>query len=551
MTVPSRRRFVTSTAAAAAATAAAGAGITAAAAPAHAHRPGRADAGAGFAPVTVAQDDPRYEDLAVRGTNKRFTARPESFRVVSSTAQVVAAVGEAVRAGKRIAVRSGGHCYENFVGDPAVRIVLDLGQLDTVRYDADRRAFEIGAGARLGDVYRTLYYGWGVTIPGGASASVAFGGHVLGGGYGPLSRRHGISSDHLYAVEVVVVDAAGRARAVVATREPGDPHRELWWAHTGGGGGNFGVVTRYWFRSPGATGGDPTTLLPRPPGSVLTSTVMFPRDGLDKAAFRTLVGNHGRWHERHSGPDSPYRGLFSGLVLLGRQHQNDQGLAAIAFTHLDATLPNAEKLLQDHIDALTAGVAAEPWVMPTEKLPWLASVNSLAAAQDAETGRQKIKCSYLRRAFDDAQTDVLYDRLSGTDHVHDTASVSLQSYGGRVNAVAPGATASAQRDSVLKALFMNTWQDPAQDGDSVDWLRRLYADVYAETGGVPVPGGQGDGCFVNFPDVDTADPRWNTSGVPWHELYYKGNYRRLQAVKSAYDPRDVFRHALSIRPTGR
>ncbi|MFE7777876.1 FAD-binding protein [Streptomyces sp. NPDC057445] len=548
MTGPNRRRFVTGTVAAATATAAGAASVAAAAPSARAHA---ASGDPGFGTVTVGEADPRYEDLAVRGANKRFTTRPESFRLVSSTAQAVRAVGDAVRAGKRIAVRSGGHCYENFVGDPAVEVVIDLAELDTVRYDAGRRAFEVGAGARLADVYRTLYYGWGVTVPGGASASVAFGGHVLGGGYGPLSRRHGISSDHLYAVEVVVADAAGRARAVIATRDSNDPHRELWWAHTGGGGGNFGLVTRYWFRSPDATGSDPSRLLPRPPGSVLTSTVMFPRDGMDKAAFRALVRNHGRWHERNSGPDSPYRGLFSGLVLLGKQHQNDQGMAAIAFTHLDATLPDAPRLLQNHIDALTAGVTVQPLVMPAEKMPWLASVNSLAAAQDAETGRQKIKCSYLRSAFTDEQIDVLHERLSGLDHSNDTSSVSLQSYGGRVNAVAPGATASAQRDSVLKALFMNTWQDPAQDADNTGWLRRLYADVYAATGGVPVPGGQGDGCFINFPDVDMADPRWNTSGVPWHELYYKGNYPRLQAVKAAYDPRDVFRHALSVRPAGR
>ncbi|MFD0392095.1 FAD-binding protein [Streptomyces nogalater] len=105
-------------------------------------------------------------------------------------------------------------------------------------------------GALLGEVYRRLFLGWGVTVPAGATAEVGIGGHVLGGGYGALSRRYGLSVDHLYAVEVVVVDERGRASTVVATREPGDPHRDLWWGHTGGGGGNFGVVTRYWFRSP-------------------------------------------------------------------------------------------------------------------------------------------------------------------------------------------------------------------------------------------------------------------------------------------------------------
>lgn len=540
MTAPNRRRFVTGTIAAAAS-----AGVAGGAGVANAATSGTSATGQNA--VVVDPSDPRYEDLAVRGSNKRFSTRPDAFLLATTTDQVVRAVQKAVREGKRIAVRSGGHCYENFVGDAAVRRVIDLAGMDTVRWDAARGAFEVGAGTRLADVYRTLYYGWGVTIPGGASATVAAGGHVQGGGYGALSRRHGISSDHLQAVEVVVVDASGRARAVIATREARDPHRELWWAHTGAGGGNFGVVTRYWFRSPSARGGDPAAALPRPPGSVLAASVMFPREGMTKSAFRTLVGNHGRWHERNSGPRSPYTGLFSGLVLLGRQAQDDQGLSAIAFTHLDATLPRAEALLKDHVDALGAGVGVEAYTAPTETLPWMASVEALATAQDAETGRQKIKSSYLRRSFTDEQIDVLYDFLGSTEHSNETSSVSIQSYGGKVNTVHPGATASAQRDSVMKALFMNTWQDPEHDAVNVDWLRRLYAGVYRDTGGVPAPGERSDGCFINFPDIDMADPRWNTSGVRWHTLYYGANYRRLQAVKAVWDPADVFHHPLSVK----
>jgi aclacinomycin oxidase len=66
------------------------------------------------------------------------------------------------------------------------------------------------------------------------------------------------------------------------------------------------------------------------------------------------------------------------------------------------------------------------------------------------------------------------------------------------------------------------------------------------TGGVPVPGDVDGGCFVNFPDNDLADPRWNTSGVPWPELFYRDNYPRLRQAKAKWDPNNVFRHALSI-----
>jgi hypothetical protein len=64
---------------------------------------------------------------------------------------------------------------------------------------------------------------------------------------------------------------------------------------------------------------------------------------------------------------------------------------------------------------------------------------------------------------------------------------------------------------------------------------------------VPVPGAAYDGAFINHPDVDLTDPGLNTSGVPWHTLYYKENYPPLQRIKARWDPRDLFRHALSIR----
>lgn len=491
--------------------------------------------------------DDGYQDLSERGLNQRFTARPEEFRLATTTEQVVAAVRDAVRDGKRIAVRSGGHGYENTVGDPAVQVVIDLGGMSDVSFDAERGAFAVEPGVRLAELYRTLYEGWGVTLPAGDSATVGLGGHVVGGGFGSLSRRDGLAADHLWAVEVVVVDADGEVRAVVATRDPEDPHHDLWWAHTGGGGGGFGVVTRYWFRSPGATGDDPRTALPQPPASVLAATVLFNRESLDREAFCTLVGNFGSWHEANSEPDSPYASLFSGLILLGRPRQGDPGMGAVAFAHLDAGVPDAERLLNAYVAEITAGVGDFAVVLPTEELSWLDAKKALAQSQDAEVGRQKVKSAFLRRGYETSQIETLYDYLDGVDHDNDSSLVALQSYGGRINAVAPDATASAQRDSVMQAFFMNTWQDEDLDAANLDWMRRLFRDLYAKTGGVPVPGFEHDGCYVNFADTDLADPEWNTSGVPWEELYFRGNTERLRVVKRVWDPRDVFRHALSIR----
>src|SRR5262245_23173609 len=251
------------------------------------------------AAIRIRPGDPRYDNL-LRGNNFRFVGQPDEIRVVSSTDQVVRAVGEAAQAGRRVAARSGGHCFENFTADPAVRTLLDLSPMDAVTYDARMRAFAVQPGATLGRVYKALFTGWGVTIPAGSCPEVGAGGHFAGGGYGALSRRYGSVVDHLYGVEVVVVDRHGDARAVVATREPDDPRRDLWWAHTGGGGGNFGVVTKYWLRSPDASGGDPTRLLPPSPTLMLERAVVWSWETMTEEAFSTLVRNFGVWHERNS-----------------------------------------------------------------------------------------------------------------------------------------------------------------------------------------------------------------------------------------------------------
>lgn len=490
----------------------------------------------------VTPDDPRYDGLTRTGNNRRFTAHPEVFRVAGSTQDVVDAVQEAVTAGKRIAVRSGGHGFENVVGDPQVQVVIDLGEMRGIYLDPQRNAIAVEPGARMADIYRTLYHRWGVALPAGDSAKVGLGGHVPGGGYGSLTRSHGLAVDHLEAVEVVVVDADGTARAVVASRDPHDEHYDLWWAHTGGGGGNFGIATRYWFRSPGAEGTDPSRLLPHPPAQVLSSTVLFPRPALDESGLRTLVGNFGRWHERNSTPGDDTDALFGGLVLLGQPAE----MGVVAFTHVDAALPEADKLLQGYLDELLAGVGGSPIVLPVDTLSWLDAKRALAEAQDGPTGRQKVKSSFSKKAFTDEQISVLYAYLNSTEHANTSSLVAIQSYGGRANAVAADATAVPHRDAVLQTVFMNFWDDPQHDEQNVGWSRRLYRDVYASTGGVPTPDDTNAGAFISFSDVDLADPAWNTSGVAWTELYYRDNFARLQSVKAEYDPRAVFRHTLGV-----
>ncbi|RZS29751.1 secreted protein [Herbihabitans rhizosphaerae] len=536
-----RRRFLTGTVAAGGALAVAGTTLPTVAGA----EPASALDNPSLGPVTVTKGDPRYLDLRIKGVNSRFTTDPERFHLVGSTEQVVDVVHTAVRQNKRITVRGGGHSCENFVGDGA-QVIIDLSELHDISFDHRRNAFVVEAGATLREVFKTLYLGWGVTVPGGQCGEVGVGGHFAGGGYGPQSRLFGSVVDYLYAVEVVVVDRDGRARAVVATREPDDPNRDLWWAHTGAGGGNFGVVTRYWLRDPKARGNDPSRLLPRPPGELLGATMLWSWDTVTEERFANLLRNYTAFFEKHSAPGDKYASLFSALLIPRKTAGADQGGFVLAAT-LDANLPGAERLLREFTDAVQVGVPAAV-VSPAERTPWLTS--ALGSGTNGESGRYKQKSAYLKRRYTGEQCKTIYRHLTENPApagAQEAPMLWLLSYGGAVNAAKPDATAMPQRDSIIKAIYLINWDDAKGDADGIRRVREFYRDVYATTGGVPVPDDANDGCYINYPDVDTADPAWNTSGVPWHTLYFKDNYPRLQRIKAAWDPRDVFHHALSIR----
>lgn len=488
----------------------------------------------------ITADDPRYESLR-RGSNHRFVGNLDYVCVATTTDQVVEAVNRAVAEGRRITVRSGGHGFEGAASTDG-GVLLDMSEMTGVSFDPARRAFAIEVGATLGHVYRVLFKGWNVTLPAGECTEVGVGGHFVGGGFGPLSRRLGSVVDYISAVEVVVVDEDGRARAVVATDDPADPHHDLWWAHTGAGGGSFGVVTRYWVRSPGATSSDPAELLPKAPGTWRTMNLAWPWDAVSEQDFTRIVGNVGDWFERNSAPGAPGAQIMAFFYASHR----DGGILSIG-AMVDDAVPGGADVIRGYFDAVCEGVDIEP--MRHENLkPWLyfSAYPNYGDIGNQDVRRIKIKAAYLRKGYKEEQLATVYRHLTSGGE-HNPYHFILIGYGGQVNAVAPDATAIAQRDSIMKVAFMGAWADEAEDATHIGKLREFYGDVYAETGGVPVPGEINDGSYINYPDADLADPRWNTSGVPWYTLYYKENYARLQQVKKRYDPRDEFRHKLSIR----
>jgi FAD binding domain-containing protein/berberine-like enzyme len=490
----------------------------------------------------IGPNDPRYRAVLDKRFNKRSNPSPDYIRLVSSTRHVVSAVEEAVQEGRRLVVTSGGHCLEGFVSDPDVQVIIDVSPMKQVYYDADMGAVAVEAGATVGETFRALFESWGTVIPLGEYPAIGMGGHVAGGAFGFLCRQLGLAADYLYAVEVVTVDQHGRASSVTATREPSDPHRDLWWAHTGGGAGNFGVTTRFWFRSADAAGNDPARLLPPAPGSIATFKAEWSWSDIDRPAFVRLLRNHGTWCERNSDADSPNATIWT----LFEIHRKQFGKIIIRGVSTAGT--RAERQWDDFVAAVGEGVTKSQG-RERAVMSWLEfALNPLPDLFAAPPGgvSAKVKDALLKRRLTDRQIEVAYDHLTSTNTDVMGGMLGLATYGGRINTVAPDATASAQRDSILDLACTTGWLDPGDEARNLAWVRACYRDLFQASGGVPVPGDQYGGTFINHPDTDLADRSLNTSGVPWHTLYYQGNYPRLQRIKARYDPGNVFRHGLSV-----
>ena len=172
--------------------------------------------------------------------NRRFDGvRPRAVAFCANATDVQKAVRWARRYGVRIAARAGGHSYGGYsVGSG---LVVDVSRMSRISVDARARTATVGAGARLIDVYRELWK-HGLTIPGGSCPSVGIAGLALGGGVGFSSRKLGLTCDNVRGLRIVTAD--GRARNAGARQ-----HADLFWACRGGGGGNFGIVTRFLFRT--------------------------------------------------------------------------------------------------------------------------------------------------------------------------------------------------------------------------------------------------------------------------------------------------------------
>src|SRR5262245_24220930 len=223
-------------------------------------RAGGLVAAAALAPAWIAgrdAADPRLRALAgdVRGPvitpddaayaqarlvyNERFDGvRPLAIVQPLSVADVRAAVAWARRNKVRVAARSGGHSYEGY--STTTGLVVDLRRLNGIAMHPNGTV-TIGAGARMIDAVSALAR-HGRAIPTGSCATVGIAGLALGGGVGLASRAFGTTADNIVSVEIVTADSR---RLVCDAKQ----HAGLFWACRGGGGGNFGIVTRLVLRT--------------------------------------------------------------------------------------------------------------------------------------------------------------------------------------------------------------------------------------------------------------------------------------------------------------
>src|ERR1700679_3956481 len=174
--------------------------------------------------IVVSRQDSRYEALN-SGHNMRWPAVDEDAagRIVlcESANDAAEALQQIVSAGLRPTVRSGAHCYEDFVANNPGGGILDMSLLTDVGKAGNGSGYRVEAGVQLWTVYVELYKRYGVTLPGGSCGTVGAGGHICGGGYGLLSRLHGLTCDWLTSVDILTVNAQGKviARTVDATHD--------------------------------------------------------------------------------------------------------------------------------------------------------------------------------------------------------------------------------------------------------------------------------------------------------------------------------------------
>jgi hypothetical protein len=184
----------------------------------------------------VQPGDPRY-DADRRVANARFYYHPSYICYCENAKDVQFALNKAKQEHLHVRIRSGGHQHEGMCSADGV-LIIDLSKINGIAIELGGASAWIGPGTKLGFMY-TYLLRKNLILPGGGCGDVRVGGLVQGGGWGPYSRKLGLTCDHLIGVEMVLADGKKITASINDTA-----YKTLFWALRGAGGGNFGVVTQ-------------------------------------------------------------------------------------------------------------------------------------------------------------------------------------------------------------------------------------------------------------------------------------------------------------------
>jgi FAD/FMN-containing dehydrogenase len=454
----------------------------------------------------VQRGAPGYDRARLLYDTRFDSVKPRAVVFCESIADVQKTVRWARQHAVRIVPRSGGHSYGGY--STTTGVVVDVSRLNRISLDKRNRA-AVGAGARLIDVYDHLWQS-GRTIPAGTCPTVGIAGLAQGGGIGFAARKFGLTCDNL--LEATVVLANGNAVVCNARTNP-----DLYWALRGGGGGNFGIVTRLVFRT-------------YPVANVVTYALEWPWTDASRViqAWQKLA------------PHAP-DGLFTVL-----------NMSAVAGSTAPPRITSAgqffgtEGALRALLQPLTATgtptrfTVTNRTYMDAQRM-WAGCSGTIEECHlppQGNLGRAtfKGKSSYANKPLTARGIDTLIRQIEARRATGSGSGILLlDSYGGAINRVKKGATAFVHRDALFSMQYLAYW-DPSQPAQpNLAWLRRFHGAMAPYVSPF---------AYQNY--IDPEQPRWPNA-------YYGSNLNRLIAVKRRYDPKNVFRSAQSIplrRPAG-
>jgi hypothetical protein len=424
-------------------------------------------------------NDPGY-DTARKIWNGMHDKRPALIVQPSGTDDVVKAVGFARDNSLLLAVKGGGHSWP---GKSAVEggMMIDLSNLTQVDVDREARVAKAGGGALLSNL-DTAALEQGLVTTAGVVSHTGIGGFTLGGGFGRLNRKFGLAIDNLVGAEIVTAD--GKVHYVSA-----DEESELFWALRGGGG-NFGVVTRFDYR------------LHPFDRNVLSGMIMWP---IDQA--KDVLEFYGEWHSGLS------RDLYVGPVMV----TTPDGASLVGMEVLYAGDPAAGEKEMAALRAI--GKPADDGIKLQDY--------TVMQTQEDVTFAHGIR-SYIKNGMVKSVTPELVTQLVESFRADPRLAFFTHTAGGAVMDVGELDTAFPHRNAETMIMVGGGWTDPADDEPAMAEARSWFSELE------PYTGGYYDNIYFGADDSVSEN--------------YGPNYPRLQKIKAQYDPGNLFRLNSNIEP---